>query len=270
MLNLNKVNSYLIQKYQSGGKSNVKQTQAERVYNFLNPADGYWSAPYYIRLPYLNYTNTPVPVRDEKELATPIEEAFFKHYLNLGKDSRLIKSSKARVNADKDKNPKNAEYVGIPQPVARRVQSMVDTLNVGKILRNYDKYIEKYPELPSKSRLEKIYKTGKEVLESGEPKVVNEGLTVKYIERPNKNQRWATGLDLFGNFTIQWDKENNTIKVNDTYDFPSIVTGKYTIPKREKALEIREDIKFNPKIGSYLLRDNMKNYYIDNEDPYFK
>lgn len=80
----------------------------------------------------------------------------------------------------------------------------------------------------------------------------------------------ATGLDLFGNFTIQWDKENNTIKVNDTYDFPSIVTGKYTIPKREKALEIREDIKFNPKIGSYLLRDNMKNYYIDNEDPYFK
>ena len=26
MLNLNKVNSYLIQKYHSGGKSNVKQT----------------------------------------------------------------------------------------------------------------------------------------------------------------------------------------------------------------------------------------------------
>ena len=147
---------------------------------------------------------------------------------------------------------------------------MVDTLNVGKILRNYDKYIEKCPELPSKSRLEKIYKTGKEVLESGEPKVVNEGLTVKYIERPDKNQHFATGLDLFGNFTIQWDKDNNTIKVNDTYDFPSIVTGKYTIPKRKKSLEIREDIKFNPKVGSYLLRDNMKNYYIDNEDPYFK
>ena len=46
MLNLNRVNSYLIQKYQNGGKSNIKQTQAERVYNFLNPADGYWSAPY--------------------------------------------------------------------------------------------------------------------------------------------------------------------------------------------------------------------------------
>ena len=38
---------------------------------------------------------------------------------------------------------------------------MADTLNMGKIYRNYDEYKAKHPNLPSKSVIEWNYKTGK-------------------------------------------------------------------------------------------------------------
>lgn len=63
-------------------------------------------------------------------------------------------------------NGSNSEYVGVPQPVARRVQALADTLNMGRIVRNYQTYKEKYPELPEEDTMNDMYKFGKELLDS--------------------------------------------------------------------------------------------------------
>lgn len=253
---------------QDQDEKKVKQTQAERVYNFINPADGYAATLYYFRLPFHNYNKKYIPPRPEEDRATPVEEAYFKHYLNLGRDTTLIPDTDVRLEWDKD-NGGNSEYVGIPQPVARRVQSITDTLNTGKIYREYDKYIDKYPELPSKRMMKKIHETGKRILTSGKEEPVHESMSVKYITRPGHFQENATGLEIFGRFNVKWDKENKTLQVYDTYDFPSEITGKYTIPERKRPLRIRDKIKFDPEKGSFLLRNNMENYYID-ESKYYE
>lgn len=159
--------------------------------------------------------------------------------------------------------------MGVPQPVARRAQALADTLNMGKIVRNYQTYKEKYPELPEEDTMNDMYKFGKKLLDSGEAQQANENMTIKDINRNVDVQRRATGLEILGKFGLKWDKSTNTLKLYDTYDFPSIYTGKYSIPERKKPLRIREDIKFDPKQGSFLLRDNMKNYYT-NEDKYYQ
>lgn len=273
MMLFNNMNTYSngLKKLSKGGVvegDSKKQTQAERTYNFINPADGFIAAPYYSTLPLYSLFNKTVSPRSEKETATPVEEAYWKHYLNLGRDKELIPNTKSRINWDKE-NGDNSEYVGIPQPVARRVQAIADTLNVGKIVRDYSKYKEQYPELPNKSMMEKIYNLGKELLTSGKAVQANENMTVKDINRKGRTQQRATGLEILGKFGLKWDKDNNTIKLYDTYDFPSKYVGKYSIPEREKVLRIREDIKFNPKQGSFLLRNNMENYYTD-EDKYYQ
>lgn len=262
----NKMENGGVLKYEDGKK--VTQSQAERAYNFINPADGFIAAPYYSTLPLYSRFNKYIPPRPEKDKATPVEEAYFKHYLNLDRDKELVPETKSKINWDKN-NESNSEYVGIPQPVARRVQAIADTLNTGKIYREYDKYKAMNPDLPTKDRVGEIYKFGKTLLESNKGEQANELMSVKLIERPNHIQSTATGLEILGNFGLKWDKNNNTLKVYDTYDFPSWATGKRRIPERKQSLRIREDIKFEPKKGSYLLRDNMKKYHED-ESKYYE
>ncbi|WP_270488586.1 glycoside hydrolase family 73 protein [Butyricimonas synergistica] len=264
-----------VKKYEDGGRIRrfqngkpIKQTQAERAYNFTNPADGFIMAPYYSTLPIYSLLGTYIPPRSKDDMATPVEEAYWKHYLNLGRDKTLVPDTKSRINWDKE-NGANSEYVGVPQPVARRAQALADTLNMGKIVRNYQTYKEKYPELPEEDTMNDMYKFGKKLLDSGEAQQANENMTIKDINRNVDVQRRATGLEILGKFGLKWDKSTNTLKLYDTYDFPSIYTGKYSIPERKKPLRIREDIKFDPKQGSFLLRDNMKNYYT-NEDKYYQ
>lgn len=257
-------------KCQDGNK--VKQSQAERTYNSLNPAVGFSWFQQMLELPFLwdsHFKNT-VPPRKEKEMATPVEEAYFKHYLNLGRNKELVPDTQSRINWDKD-NAGDSEYVGIPQPVARRVQAIADTLNTGKIYREYNKYQKTNPNLPSKGRIGEIYEFGKKLLTSNKGEQANESMSVKSIKRPNHIQSNATGLEIFGEggFGIKWDKSSKVLKIYDTYDFPEKFIGEHKIPQRKRPLRIREDIKFDPKKGSYLLRDNMKNYYED-ESKYYK
>ena len=248
----------------------IKQSQTERAYNFTNPADGFLMAPYYSTLPLYSIINKHISPRPEKDKATPVEEAYFKHYLNIERDKELVPDTKSRIDWDKE-NAGNSEYVGIPQPVAQRVQAIADTLNTGRIYREYDKYKAMNPDLPSRDKIGEIYKFGKTLLESDKGEQANEGMSVKYIERPDHYQEHSSGLDILGEggFGLKWDKANGVLKVYDTYDLPSWATGKYKIPLRDRPLRIREDIKFDPEKGSYLLRDNMKNYHED-ETKYYK
>ena len=260
----------------SGGvgkdEKKVKQSQIERAYNSLNPADGFSKLQQAMRVPFLwnSYFENTVPPRPEEEMATPVEEAYFKHYLNIERDKELVPDTKSRIDWDKE-NAGNSEYVGIPQPVAQRVQAIADTLNTGRIYREYDKYKAMNPDLPSRDKIGEIYKFGKTLLKSDKGEQANEGMSVKYIERPDHYQQHATGLDVLGKggFGLKWDKNNGVLKVYDTYDFPDKFIGENKIPQRKRPLRIREDIKFDPEKGSYLLRDNMKNYHED-ESKYYE
>lgn len=267
-----------VKKYEDGGRIRrfgdgkpIKQTQAERAYNYINPADGldFFSALGYALFPSKSNQKEYIPPRSKNYMATPVEEAYWQHYLNLGRDKTLVPDTKSRINWDKE-NGANSEYVGVPQPVARRVQALADTLNMGKIVRNYQTYKEKYPELPEEDIMNDMYKFGKKLLDSGEAQQAKEHMSIKEVKRnPNYIQDRASGLEVLGRFGMKWDKNTNTIKLYDTYDFPWWATGNDRIPERKKPLRIREDIKFDPKQGSFLLRDNMKNYYT-NEDKYYQ
>ena len=45
------------------------------------------------------------------------------------------------------------------------IQAIADTLHLGQIYRNYDKYKEMNPSLPPKRVISKAYEAGKQILE---------------------------------------------------------------------------------------------------------
>lgn len=48
--------------------------------------------------------------------------------------------------------------------------------------------------------------------------------------------------------------------MHDTYDFSDLARFVTRIPQRPREMKIRSKIKFNPKQGSMLLRNNLENY----------
>lgn len=195
------------------------------------------------------------------------EQQYYREYLGL--PSRVPKMNpKAKtewddkVEAEKVKNGElPSDFYGTTKRMDLNLQAIGDTLNTGKIYRNYDEYKKANPKLPSKKTIKTIYETGKRVLNSpnewhqvdGDITAIKKGLEISTQE--------SNPLGMLADFGMKWVPEENKIYIHDTYDFPEILTGKgRPMYDRPKEMKIRGRIDFNPKKGSYLLRDNMANY----------
>lgn len=195
------------------------------------------------------------------------EQQYYREYLGL--PSRVPKMNpKAKtewddkIEAEKVKNGElPSDFYGTTKRMDLNIQAIADTLNTGNIYRNYDEYKKANPKLPSKRTIKTIYETGKRVLNSpnewhqveGDNNAIKKGLEISTEE--------YNPLGMLADFGMKWVPEENKIYIHDTYDFPEILTGKgRPMYNRPKEMKIRGRIDFNPKKGSYLLRDNMANY----------
>lgn len=195
------------------------------------------------------------------------EQQYYREYLGL--PSRVPKMNpKAKtewddkVEAEKVKNGElPSDFYGTTKRMDLNIQAIADTLNTGNIYRNYDEYKKANPKLPSKRTIKRIYETGKRILNSpnewhqveGDNTAIKKGLEISTQE--------YNPLGMLADFGMKWVPEENKIYIHDTYDFPEILTGKgRPMYNRPKEMKIRGRIDFNPKKGSYLLRDNMANY----------
>lgn len=153
-----------------------------------------------------------------------------------------------------------SDFYGTTAKMDQTIQAIADTLNTGKIYRNYKEYKKKYPFLPSKGTIEHVYRTGKAVMENpGKWTQVKEGPQLMIQDRYENNERAPLGM--LADFGMMWNPDENAIYVHDTYDFPGFLRNIGGIPKRPKEMKIRGRIEFDPEKGSYLLREDMKNYY---------
>ena len=193
------------------------------------------------------------------------EDEYWKAYLGL--DNAIPKMNpNAKTSWDdaveKDKAAKgelSSDFYGTTPRMDLNIQAIADTLNVGKIYRNYDKYKSQYPELPAKWRIEEIYNTGKKVLDNpnewhqvdGDNTAIKRGLDY-YTNEMNP-------LGMLANFGMMWKPNEGVIHIHDTYDFNPI--GEFFVGERPKEMKIRSKINFDPNKGSKLLRDNMQGFY---------
>ena len=228
-----------IQKKENGGNIDI--------YNRLNPALGFDFGSFINNgIQYVFGGGKP---RKGFNIATEEEEAYWKLYNNIPQD--LIKPTNVRINADKGDT--KSEYVGMPESMKERIAAMADTLNLGKIVRNPESFRTRFPDSPiNYLGLKRDYEFAKKVMDNpGKGQQATEEYSIK--GSPIKN----TGLGALEDFGLLWDKDKKVLRAYDTYDFPKILN--FVIPERDRQLKIREEIPFNPKIGSTLLKDNFKN-----------
>lgn len=152
-----------------------------------------------------------------------------------------------------------SDFYGTTPRMDLNIQAIADTLNTGRIYRDYDNYKAVYPELPAKWRIEEIYNTGKRVLENPNEwqQVDGDNTAIKRGLDPLTNE--MSPLGMLANFGMMWNPEENAIYVHDTYDFPKV--SRIVVGDRPKEMKIRSKISFDPKKGSKLLRDDMKSFY---------
>lgn len=192
------------------------------------------------------------------------ENEYWKTYLGL--ESSVPKMNPAAKTSWDDAIEKEkiangempSDFYGTTPRMDLNIQSIADTLNVGKIYRNYDEYKSKYPELPSEATIERIYETGKKVLDNPNTwqQVDGDNTAIKKKFDPSTNE--ANPLGMLANFGLMWSPEDESLYMHDTYDFNKF--GEIFIGKRPKEMKIRGKIKFNPKKGSLLLRNDMENF----------
>ena len=215
--------------YNSGGPVYTTE-QAWRVYNSYDPSGGF------------NYSGIST---SEKDHAKGEEDQYWKAYLGLpnnvpkmSSDARIPISTKEDIEARR-RMDETSEYFGTTKKI----------------------------ELPEKSIIDNMYKISKEVLENpNEWTPIKEDGRDQFIIQDKMENNELYPLGMLGDFNMMWVPESNSLYVQDTYDFPGWVRLASSLvgPKlkdRDKTMRIRSRISFNPRNGSYLLRDNMKNYY---------
>lgn len=193
------------------------------------------------------------------------ENEYYKEYLGLpSKVKPMSKGSQTDWDyKEEERKIKEGElpsdFYGTTPRMDVNIQAIADTLNTGKIIRNYDRYKQIQPSLPSKEYVERIYNTGKEVMNNpGKWVQIYDGRAIKFGYDESLNE--TDPLGMLGKFGMRWEPEQSSLYVQDTYDFPlnaRIATG---IPVRPREMKIRGHINFNPSKGSILLRDSLSNF----------
>lgn len=192
------------------------------------------------------------------------ENEYWKAYLGLNNNVPKMNSNAKTswddaVEAEKIANGKSpSDFYGTTPRMDLNIQAIADTLNTGKIYRDYDTYKKNNPELPKKWVIEEMYETGKRVLENpntwqqvdGDDTGIKRGLELSTNE--------SNPLGMLANFGMMWNPEEKAIYMHDTYDFP--IWSRLFVGNRPKEMKIRSKINFDPKKGSKLLRNNMEGF----------
>ena len=165
-----------------------------------------------------------------------------------------------RVEEDKkNKGEPLSDFYGTTPRMDTVIQAIADTTNLGKIVRNYDSYKQKNPKLVPKYLVENTYKQAKTLMDNPNTWQQMDADEAIIIRNPEGESEYNP-LGMLAKFGMKWDPKNKKLQIHDTYDFTKLARMSTGIPVRPKEMKIRSVIGFDPKKGSVLLRDNLKNY----------
>lgn len=198
------------------------------------------------------------------------EDQYWRAYLGLKNDLPTMPidaQTEWDYTVEKQKENTNilpSDFYGITPRMSANIEAMLDTLNLGKIVRNYDVYKQKEPSIPSKESLNFLYNQAVKILNNPEKwhKVNFDTAPIIKEDRNYVNEYGEENpLGMFRNAGVKYSNKDSAIYIHDTYDFPK----KYHafIPKRPREMKIRGKIDYNPLDGSFLLKninDSLYNY----------
>lgn len=198
-------------------------------------------------------------------MANGEENEYYKTYLGLSSKVQPMKPG-AQTNWDyqeeerkKQAGEQPSDFYGTTPRMDYNIQAIADTLNIGKIVRSYDVYKQKEPSLPDKEYIERIYTSGKQVMENPSKWVqVEDGRAIK--QGYDKQLEESDPLGMLGKFGMRWEPNQKALYVHDTYDFPWKARAATGIPVRPREMKIRGRINFDPNRGSVLLRDSLSGF----------
>lgn len=197
--------------------------------------------------------------------ATGEEDQYWRAYLGLDNSvPKMNPNAKTswddQIEAEKASNGElPSDFYGTTPRMDLNIQAIADTLNTGKIFRNYETYKEQHPDLPPKWQIEEIYNTGKKILDNPNKWQQVDGDRAAIKEKLDLTTNEANPLGMLAHFGMMWNPSEKAIYVHDTYDFPFL--ARTFLGNRPKEMKIRGRVSFDPKKGSKLLRDNMKDFY---------
>lgn len=201
--------------------------------------------------------------------ATGEENQYWKAYLGLSNDVPTMNKNAytewdKQIEAEKKKNGEPlSDFYGTTPNMDLSLQAVADTLSLGKISREYDKYSKEYDNLPSKKTIDALYNQAKAVMNN--PGEWQQMYSDKYIIKHTsvEDDGETNPLGMLAHYGMKWVPEENALYVHDTYDFPWYARWAGRIKERPKEMKIRSKINFNPKKGSKLLRsaENYNNAY---------
>lgn len=237
-------------------------SKGEKIYNKYNPLSSSGLIGGLSTL-YDRFFNNGKKSREYPFLGTSQDEAYWAKYNNVNnKYSDRIKNTDIRFEGDSN----NDEYVGLLPEMEKHILAMVDSLHLGRLYksRHYGDSRNLYDsDINPKADLRSAYLNAKKILEdnSGKWHTVNEKLSpLMLFDKNIGDYNYSSGVSALQNFSIRWNKDKKRIEVKDTYDFSPFQRFLTGIPKRDKELQIRGSIPFDPLIGSKELNSSLKKY----------
>ena len=251
-----------VKAFQDGGKN-----QNTNISSLNNSEDGGYTTPWDSRFQVFQKRDPTMRFSPEALLFSNMlsnegeENSYWYTYLGLGnkvpkmQDSSLTKRDLIEEKQKVEKGQPTADFFGTTPRMDLSIQALADTLMLGKISRDYDKYSKQYKNLPSAKTINNAYKRAKNILNSPDKWVLVNG--DEHIIRENPEGEYERNpLGMLRRFHMLWDPEEGELRMQDIYDFPWYARLFGTIPQRPREMKIRGSINFDPNKGSIILRDS--------------
>ena len=146
-----------------------------------------------------------------------------------------------------------SEFYGTTDKMNQLVRMIADTLNLGRIVRDYDAYKRTCPGLAPLRTIRAMYRQGQWVMSHPDTWVQVGKKVGSFQFKLNDWTDPATGepisLGMLAQFGMKWSPTEGALLIHDTYDFPAFVTLFSSIPVRPMEMKIRGRIDFNPETG---------------------
>ena len=159
-----------------------------------------------------------------------------------------------------DQGERISDFIGTTPRMDYNIQVLGDSLHLGQIYRNYDRFKQEHPNIPEKTTVKKMYKLSKQIMDNPNKWQQAEDFSFQSNSDYNTTGEYNP-LGMLSKFGIKWDPKEKALFVHDTYDFPEWTYKMGLMLRRPQELKIRGKIGFDPKKGSKMLRNNLKGFY---------
>lgn len=185
------------------------------------------------------------------------ENEYWKAYLGLSNNVPKYsdqQNAQWEKETNTDRHIERDYYTTTPR-MDQDIQALADTMNLNRIVTNYDELNKTYKFDRSKEYYEKLLKQARTVLESPNQWVQIQGSLTGVRNNDDEDVvNENNPLGMLNNFGLMWNPETQKLYMHDTYDFPKRVTIMSTIPQRPVEMKIRSAINYDPNKGSVVFR----------------